>query len=617
MSKSKITSCDFLVQTLLYASKSLDENDISEKQHSSFDARVMVLDITLLTSALHNDYETNLMLMEQMQLQEFLKQQGMGKILLSSLHLVTHLIFFSLVLLVKTIWADINYFLSDILGLNFPWLVIIVLLAATELIFQIQSFREEIKLFNTTTLSATLKGILRNILPMTIYSALIYVLLDEMGNERDIILYTLRDVFPWILLVLSVTGFLLLQPIATRQPRVSTRSLIMANVLLILLLISSLLMITNSSGFRFETVPYLQSPGEDRMSIMWVTSTDAVSWVEYGETTALGMTAYASSVLGLLPVTQVHKVMIQGLQPGTTYHYKVISKEVKSVDPNSADFGSTIESELKSFNTLDTTKDAYSFFVFSDIHEQEEIYQMTMDYATTTPDFVVMNGDHLNHVDSKDQLLEQFIDPVASALQGEIPFVLARGNHETRGPLARDFWNYVDTPTGMPYYSFDHGPVHFTVLDTGEDKEDDDVEYSGLVNFTQFYDEQYQWLQAEVLTDAYQQATFRVVLAHIPLNGFLFEDEFTFGREYLQQWATLLNDTGADLIISGHMHGNILFEPGSELNPFDFVQVYTGGYYTDDQTLFQVDVSGTQISIRSTLIAGDDQGTVLISHTIN
>ena len=65
-----------------------------------------------------------------------------------------------------------------------------------------------------------------------------------------------------------------------------------------------------------------------------------------------------------------------------------------------------------------------------------------------------------------------------------------RGNHETRGRFARSLHDYIATPNGKFYYSFDAGPVHFVVLDTGEDKEDSHPAYSGLTDFTGYREEQ-------------------------------------------------------------------------------------------------------------------------------
>lgn len=62
---------------------------------------------------------------------------------------------------------------------------------------------------------------------------------------------------------------------------------------------------------------------------------------------------------------------------------------------------------------------------------------------------------------------------------------MGRGNHETRGSFARQLKDYFFYPEGNYYTAFTRGPVRFVMMDSGEDKTDDNWEYSGLVSFDQ------------------------------------------------------------------------------------------------------------------------------------
>jgi hypothetical protein len=66
------------------------------------------------------------------------------------------------------------------------------------------------------------------------------------------------------------------------------------------------------------------------LTITWRTDQPSTGWVEYGEKTALGQTAYDD--LGEGTVSQVHHVTLTGLTPETTYYFRVHSGE--SVDDN-------------------------------------------------------------------------------------------------------------------------------------------------------------------------------------------------------------------------------------------------------------------------------------------
>ncbi len=108
------------------------------------------------------------------------------------------------------------------------------------------------------------------------------------------------------------------------------------------------------------------------------------------------------------------------------------------------------------------------------------------------------NGDILGHIEDEPQIIDHVLKPCSDLFAKEIPFIYVRGNHEARGKFARMLPNYLSTPKGSYYYAFDHGPVHFIVMDSGEDKDDTSVEYSGLADFDRYREEQRVWLRKEI-----------------------------------------------------------------------------------------------------------------------
>ncbi len=76
------------------------------------------------------------------------------------------------------------------------------------------------------------------------------------------------------------------------------------------------------------------------------------------------------------------------------------------------------------------------------------------------------------------QLFERWLDPMSAALDRRTPLVFARGNHEMRGPFARALFDSAPLSTGEYYDAFDHGPIPFVVLDSGEDNDDDTSVYA-------------------------------------------------------------------------------------------------------------------------------------------
>ncbi len=203
------------------------------------------------------------------------------------------------------------------------------------------------------------------------------------------------------------------------------------------------------------------------------------------------------------------------------------------------------------FTTLDPGKDHFSISMVSDIHERAADLEAMLGHKYSAGvDFTVFNGDMVNDFMRADQVFSGFLDAAVKALAGNMAFLHVRGNHEVRGRYARTLEDYLPLAGGRPYYSFDHGGVHFIVLDSGEDKEDSHEYYNGLVDFRGYRREQAEWLKSDLAGEACRKAQFRVVFSHIPprcADGFAIQ-------EVRQNFEPLINEAGVDLWLSGHTH---------------------------------------------------------------
>ena len=102
--------------------------------------------------------------------------------------------------------------------------------------------------------------------------------------------------------------------------------------------------------------PYLQSPSENSMTVMWLTNRNATSWVEYGETEALSAKAIRARD-GLVDAdTRIHRVALTNLKPGAKYFCGVFSKEVAKFDPYKITYGATVSAGPFSFTTFARAK---------------------------------------------------------------------------------------------------------------------------------------------------------------------------------------------------------------------------------------------------------------------
>lgn len=312
--------------------------------------------------------------------------------------------------------------------------------------------------------------------------------------------------------------------------------------------------------------PYLQAPTEEGITVVWFTDKKCTSSVEIWKEDEPSR-IITNSRHGLIEAFRTaHKVTIRGLAPGERYHYRAVSREILTFEPYEVVYGQTVKSPVFSFLTLDAKKNRVSFAVFNDQHEKAERLRPILGRCLDEGlDFVFLNGDMLNHVGDETQIFKGMIDPLVRTFASRIPFFLIRGNHETRGALARNLPEYIHLPQGRFYYSFCQGPVFFILLDSGEDKPDDNQYYFGLADFDSYREQQASWLREQIESDAFRKARFRIVLVHMPLYG----GNNWHGEEVNRRlWGDLLNRAGVDLMICGHTHRYAFHKPGDFNNSY-------------------------------------------------
>ena len=352
---------------------------------------------------------------------------------------------------------------------------------------------------------------------------------------------------------------------------------------------------------RIVVGPYLQAPSETSMTVMWVTDVNAVSWVEYGRGESLDQRAHRSRH-GLIDADQtIHMVTIEGLAPNREYRYRVCSKEIVTFKPYEVTYGQTVTSDTYTFTTLDGRKNSISFIVLNDIHERNEVLISLTRLAQSQPfELVFLNGDILGHIEDEQQIIDHVLAPCTELFAKQIPFVYVRGNHETRGKFARRLPDYIALPDGHYYHSFDHGPVRFVVMDGGEDKRDTDKEYSGLVDFDRYRAVQRKWLEAEIRSEAFRKAPFRVVVVHMPPQP---SERWHGPDDMYQTWRPLYNDGKVDLVISGHTHHYEIRPPVEGV--CEYPTIIGGAPQKGAATVIRVDATADHL--RVTMTRDDDQ----------
>jgi predicted phosphodiesterase len=345
--------------------------------------------------------------------------------------------------------------------------------------------------------------------------------------------------------------------------------------------------------------PLLQAPSETGVTVSWATSRKCVSRVEYRPESSKHWLTNFPAHHGLVDAdVTVHNVTLTGLEPGTPYRYRVVSREIVEFRANRVAYGATVVSPEYRFTALNARKPVTAFVVVNDRHEK--VAPLAASLASvewTNVDLAFFNGDMVNLVKDEAQLHRCLVDPCVQSFATRIPLVYVRGNHETRGGFARRLLEYFPSDSGRYYYTFQDGPVSFLVLDCGEDKADGNGEYSGLANFEPYLRRQVEWLARQIEEPAFRKARFRVCFLHIP-PGRKPDPKFIRPQWLLDNVAPLLNRGKVDLLICGHTHHYALHPAGQ--NGLNFPMI-TGGTETvirGDVTAEEIRVTGSDLSGR-------------------
>jgi acid phosphatase type 7 len=301
--------------------------------------------------------------------------------------------------------------------------------------------------------------------------------------------------------------------------------------------------------------PFLQAPSETGITVSWATSLKCVSRVEYRPESSADWLANIPAHDGLVDAdVTVHNVTLTGLKPGTRYRYRAASREIAEFRSYKVTYGATVASPEYGFTTLDTRKPATAFVVVNDRHENVVPLAASLaSVAWSNVDLAFLNGDMLDSVKDEPRLYRGVVDPCVQSFATRIPLVYVRGNHDTRGSFARHLLDYFPTDSGRYYYTLRQGPVMFLVLDGGEDKGDDNIEYSGLVDFESYLRQEVEWLARQIEEPAFREAPFRVCIMHIP-PGRTPDSKFIRPKWLYDNVVPLLNRGKVDLLICGHTH---------------------------------------------------------------
>lgn len=327
-------------------------------------------------------------------------------------------------------------------------------------------------------------------------------------------------------------------------------------------------------AIRIVHGPYICDMDSISATIMWITDKPGLSWVEVGEDGEdhfygkARRKVYDTNRGRRQLVETLHKVRIEGLLPDTRYRYRVLTREVTTWKNNDwITYGEIASNNVYrrkpyTFKTYPTHRRDLSFLVLNDIHERADyMRELCKDIDFKQLDFVVLNGDMSNSIESEEQICRSYIDTCTSMFARYVPVFFNRGNHETRGVFADRLINYFPTPTGEYYQLKKIAGIDFLFLDSGEDKPDSDIEYSEISDFDHYRSTETKWIKSLIENGEVGKNPL-IVFCHTPPMIGTWHGNYDLQEKFLP----VLNTMNVSVMISGHLHRYAFQEANDRVN---------------------------------------------------
>jgi hypothetical protein len=291
--------------------------------------------------------------------------------------------------------------------------------------------------------------------------------------------------------------------------------------------------------------PYLQLPAPTAMTVRWQTVEATVGHVRYG--TAPDR---LDRELRETAPRREHALRLTELSPGTRYWYQVGGV------PGGDAAGLWFETPPAAGSPLSTR-----IWVLGDPgyggERQRRVRDAAFAWADAHPragrprfDVWLTTGDNAYTSGRNSEYQASLFDTYPTLL-GQLPLWPAFGNHDARRYA---YWSIFDFPQqgesgGVPsgssrYFAFDHGPIHFVMLDSHGESTDPDGAMA-------------RWLQRDL---AANRLPWTVAITHYPAYSKGTHDSDSWrdgwGRQIAvrEELLPLLDAAGVDLVLTGHSH---------------------------------------------------------------
>ncbi len=226
-------------------------------------------------------------------------------------------------------------------------------------------------------------------------------------------------------------------------------------------------------------------------------------------------------------------------------------------------FLSFIQSEAFSVEAQDEEIDPWYFIALGDSrnwyeNESNPIREAVMDdVVENNPnmEFILHSGDMVLSGGEQSEW-DRYYEDIDSAVENDVQFYYAVGNHErytyrlpdgSYGPIQENCSTYmanVELPGNERYYSFDFNQIHFIVINTEEDWDDDDY-------FFDITTEQENWIIDDL---ANNNKNFTIALFHRPMYSIRSTYRVENAEAIREVLEPIFIEYDVDLVFNGHDH---------------------------------------------------------------
>lgn len=292
-------------------------------------------------------------------------------------------------------------------------------------------------------------------------------------------------------------------------------------------------------------------------------------------------------------IEHAYKAEATELEPNTTYYYQVGSETGEM-------------SEVGKFSTASEAGEAFTFIQYTDTqnaywneHVRNEasfgadtIARAIEEVGADQVNFVMHTGDFVETAEVEDEWMDIMEQTKETHLN--FPFVSAAGNHDeySLGVFGEypdsditQFNEHVNVPaandaiSGGSYYSFDYNGVHFTVLNSNDNKASDDDNPEEKA----FGKAQLDWAKTDIQAARENGAEWVILAYHKPIfsksyHSLQDSDVQAVREEFMQA----IDELDVDLALQGHDH--VL----SATYPLNFVPTkenFSNGVVADAETV--------------------------------